>query len=301
MDDKQHFHVPISQESISAIEALEQASSLSRAELKQCFAKGAVWWQAKARSHPSHSSTKTHRKAQRLRRIKKVLSEGDMVDLYYHPKLLNKPVPEATLICDRQEYSIWFKPRGMLSQGSKWGDHTALYRWVEMNFHPETGPRQAWMVHRLDRATAGLQIIAHSAKMAANLSKMFVEHQIHKSYQAWVHGCFPTTTQTFTTPLDNKSAITHARALQLKNQPPHLSRVEIEIETGRKHQIRQHLSMQDFPIVGDRLYGNLEADEQLGMTRPDLQLTAFRLQFDCPITQQPLDIQLSPEQMDLIS
>lgn len=290
MSQPQHFVHQVEIDQQTALDALSQACPFSKGELKNCFSKGAVWL------------TQGQRKPSRLRRVKKKLSKGDSIELYYNPNVLRETPPQPRLILDKQQYSVWFKPRGMLSQGSKWGDHSALYRWVEMNYQAdnETTNRQAWIVHRLDRATAGLQLLAHSKKMAQTLTQMFARHQIDKSYQAIVHGKFPVERQTYRTPIDGKPAATSVELLHYDSQHK-LSLVKVSIESGRKHQIRKHLSEAGFCIVGDRLYGSEAQDSGLNPGhRPDLQLTAYRLEFICPLNQEPLLIELPDEALDLI-
>ena len=89
-----------------------------------------------------------------------------------------------------------------------------------------------------------------------------------------VHGSFVNETVTYTSEIDNKSAISHVTLLQ-HDEDTNTSLLLVDIETGRKHQIRIHLSEAGFPVVGDRLYGN---DSQ----STDLQLTAFKLSFTNP-------------------
>lgn len=286
----QHFHLDIDTYGETALEALFRHTGLSKATLKDAFAKGAVWLQQGVQ------------KPQRLRRVKKTLAPGDQIDFYYHAELLAGSVCAPTLLLDRQGYSIWHKPRSMLSQGSKWGDHTALYRWVEMHYRPADSPqgRQCWGVHRLDRATAGLHILAHSKGLAQTFNRLFSTRQIHKRYVAIVHGCPPQPPVTLTTPIDDKAAVSHLRLLERVTTPA-LALVEIEIETGRKHQIRKHLAGIGCPIVGDRLYGSAELDQALQNTlalnaRPDLQLTAYRLNFECPVTHTPVNLALRPSE-----
>ena len=194
----------IIQSNQTAIEALGDVCDLTKAELKQCFAKGAVWL------------TSGKQKPMRIRRVKKALQIDDCIQLYYNPKVLTETPFPAVLMLDKVQYSIWLKPRGMLAQGSKWGDHTALYRWVEMNYQAEneSQPRQAWLVHRLDRATAGLQLLAHTKKMVQKLTKLFENRQIKKRYQAIVHGQFSPRPQTYQTEIDARSAITHVERWQ---------------------------------------------------------------------------------------
>lgn len=272
---------------INALDLIAQQTNLSKQNLKEYAQKGAVWITRKPNS-----------KAERLRRLKKTLPTNQILDFYYNPELLNQQSPTPTLIADFESYSVWIKPRGMLSQGSKWADHTALYRWVEMNFQPNGQPRQSWIVHRLDRATHGLMLIAHSKKMAASLSRAFEENQVHKTYQAIVWGDYPAETQSIHLPIDNKTAVSHVKRLKY-NAKKGISQVEVTIETGRKHQIRKHLSETGYPILGDRMYGNPQNDAQF-TDRPNLQLTAYKLCLQCPLTQKKICFTLKQTQLDLI-
>jgi tRNA pseudouridine32 synthase/23S rRNA pseudouridine746 synthase len=291
---KQHYNLTIEHPG-DALEHLAELTGLSKQQLKTYALKGSVWLTQFSPSKPT--------KPERLRRLKKALLPGMILDFYYFPELLNSEQTPAQLIEDKQGYSVWLKPRGMLSQGSKWGDHTALYRWVEMHYKPNNETRQAWIVHRLDRATQGLMLLSHTKKMAQALSTLFESRQIHKAYQANVWGEFPAETQTITLPIDDKAAVSHI-TLKAYNAELNISRVEIDIETGRKHQIRRHLSESGFPIIGDRLYGDESLDLALqtnGESRPDLQLTAYKLSFVCPITQQATLYVLTEQQLDLMA
>lgn len=286
----QHFHIS-AQGDKTALDLLAEHTGISKQLLKNYAQKGAVWIQRNTIKNRAS-------KPERLRRLKKVVSEQDTLDFYYKPQLLNQVPPPPTLVADFIDYSVWIKPRGMLSQGSKWADHTALYRWIEMNYQPNGQIRQAWIVHRLDRATHGLLLIAHNKKTASALSRAFEDNQVHKTYQALVWGQYPVETQTIKTPIDEKQATSHVRLLNY-DAAQNSSLVEVEIETGRKHQIRRHLSETGFPIIGDRMYGNSKLDEQLN-PMPDLQLTAYKLCLQCPITQTDKCFTLETEQLDLL-
>jgi len=263
------FHITLTDESQSVLDLLAAESGLSKQQIKQAMSKGAVW-----RSEG--------KQAYRTRRVPKNLKVGNTMHLYFDEKVLAEVPSEAQLIADEGAYSVWFKPFGMRSQGSKWGDHCALYRWVEVNLKPE---RPAFLVHRLDRAATGLILVAHSKKAATALTKLFEERKIDKRYQVVVAGQFSTETgvwakkQTFTTDVDGKAAISHARCLAY-DAAKDRSLLEVTIETGRKHQIRCHLANAGFPIIGDRLYGEAKHDDQ------DLQLAASSLAFVCPISNE---------------
>lgn len=263
----QEFHFTVEYNQQTAIEVLTGGTDFSKQRLKKIMQQGAVWHQHKSQTL-------------RIRRATKKLLAGDQLYLYYNEQVLSAECPTPELIKDYGEYSIWHKPRGMLSQGSKWGDHCTLTRWSEKYLTPE---RPSFLVHRLDRATCGLMLIAHSKKAATLLSQLFEKRAISKHYQAIVHGEWQDQTQTTSIdlPIDGKRAVSHIDFLTF-NRDAFFSKVNIAIETGRKHQIRYHLSQLNYPIVGDRLYGKGEIDEL------DLQLLAYQLSFTCPFTGQTI-------------
>jgi tRNA pseudouridine32 synthase/23S rRNA pseudouridine746 synthase len=246
----------------NAATLLAEASGLSKSRVKQAMQKGAVW-------------LTNQRGTRRLRRMDRVMKAGDKLFLYYNEKILLKQVDPPQLIADEGSYSVWYKPYGMLSQGSKWGDHFAINRWVEHHLVPQ---RPSFVVHRLDRAATGLILIAHKKKMAAALSKLFQERALEKRYQVIVLGRFPEqeSPMTIDSDLDNRSALTYVHNIKYDSIKDR-SLLGVCIETGRKHQIRRHLSSIGFPVVGDRMYGQ-------GPDTEDLQLTACYLSFICPVS-----------------
>lgn len=257
---EKHIDINSKNAQSTAVDTLKYSTSLTKAEIKQVMAKGAVWL-------TRNNST------QRIRRASKQLQEGDCLHLYYDADVLASVPNDATLISDEGAYSIWFKPYGMLSQGAKWGDHCTINRWVEANLQPQ---RPAFIVHRLDRAATGLMVIAHQKKVAANLSMLFQNRQIKKHYQAIIHGQL-LEEKTMDSPIDGKPSISHIKPLEY-NPVDKQTLVEVNIETGRKHQIRKHLSEAGFPIVGDRLYGLKGAGNER-----DLCLTSCFLSFLSPL------------------
>lgn len=258
-----------------AVEQLATDTGLSKQSIKQAMQKGAVW-------------ITRDDKTWHLRRASKLLQPGDTVHFYYDQQILATVPPPAFLVADEGAYSVWDKPYGMWSQGSKWGDHCTITRWVEQHLQPQ---RPAFLVHRLDRAASGLILVAHQKRTAAALSKLFHDRAIDKRYRVIVHGCFPTTPQqhTLDSNIDGKSAISHVT--RLKYDPKReRSLLEVNIETGRKHQIRRHLAESGFPVVGDRLYGR-DGDSD------DLQLAAVYLAFKCPVSQLEKQFQLPKDRI----
>ena len=254
------LHLPVEEEG-NAVECLAAESGLSKQQIKQAMQKGAVWvTRAKQTRH--------------LRRAKKLLQPGETLHLYYNAAVLAEVPPEPTFIADEGDYSIWYKPYGLRSQGTKWADHCAINRWLELHSQPQ---RPAFIVHRLDRAATGLIIIAHTKAMAAAFSKMFREHAITKRYRVVVHGEFSNADEPacFDSELDGKPSLSYATRLSYDVQQ-NRSLLEVDIETGRKHQIRRHLAGAGFPVVGDRLYGR-DGDEE------NMQLSAVELLFNSPV------------------
>jgi len=260
-------HINISSNDHLAVDLLASETGLSKQQVKSIMQKGAVW-------------VTRGKKTLRLRRAKKPLRTGETVHIYYDSHVLDMLPPEPQLIMDVGQYSIWNKPYGMLSQGSKWGDHCTITRWAEQHLTPQ---RPSFVVHRLDRAANGLIIVAHEKRAAAALSELFQKRKVDKRYQIWVHGHFDenATKQspiTASNDIDGRHAVSHFSFVQYDSQLDR-SLLDVSIETGRKHQIRRHSAELGFPVIGDRLHG-IEGDKQ------DLQLTAYYLSFKCPFSQQ---------------
>jgi len=262
-----------------AIDQIADQCELSKQRIKYAMKKGAVWL-----THARKNDKEGH--TQRLRRAKKQLNVGDTLHLYYDEHLLAVEPPTAILISDEGDYSIWYKPYGMLSQGSKWSDHCTINRWAEQHLLPE---RPAFIVHRLDRAASGLILIAHKKGTASGLAKLFEKREIDKRYRVIVHGNFGVYPRTMNSEIDDRTASSKASLLDYDSELDR-SLLEVTIESGRKHQIRRHLSEIGFPVVGDRLYGE-EGDSD------DLQLIAYRLSFIDPANDEQHDYQLPDELM----
>lgn len=273
MADKLLFekHIVITTEVSTALIELEKSSVLSIAELKKAITKGALW-------------LTRGKSTQRFRRFKKTLKKGDELHFYYNENILHQEPNEATLIEDMGDYSVWYKPYGMLSQGSKWSDHCTIARWAQTHLQPE---RPVFIVHRLDRAATGLIVIAHTKKMAQIFSKKFELHHLEKNYLILSHGDHTQRPQpeNITSDIDGKAAQSQFTCINY-NKALDVSLINVLIGSGRKHQIRLHSASIELPVVGDRLHGNSEKDAVFkGNTKEDidLQLCAAKLSFECPI------------------
>jgi len=160
------------------------------------------------------------------------------------------------------------------------------------------------VVHRLDVGTSGLMVVAKSPRAYATLKRAFAARTVDKVYLALAQGYPDPTSGTIDAPIgrhpgndwkfavvaDGKPSVTHYRLLEAV---PSASLLEVDLETGRTHQIRVHLAAVRHPLVGDLTYG---ADpvlaQRLGLTRQWLH--AARLGFTHPGTGQRLELVSDP-------
>ena len=275
-------HLTIDVDNITAILALSKQCDLSINVIKQSINDGALW-------------LTRNKKTQRYRRIKKLLKMSDQLHFYYSEAILSQVPAPAHLIADLTDYSVWYKPFGMLSQGTKWSDHCSVARWAQKHLTPE---RPAFIVHRLDKAATGLIIIAHSKKAVRSLTAMFEsrddeKYQLKKSYQIIVHGNHSNNKQPQIITLDidgktSKSTFT----LKSYDKENDLSLLTVKIDSGRKHQIRIHAASIGLPVVGDRLHGD---KTKIYRDELNLQLSAVELSFICPLSNTQRLFKLSEE------
>ena len=246
------------------VAALAQHTGISKIKLKEAMQKGAVWVK------------RGNQSAVRMRRATSELTKGDRVDFYYDANLLARSSVPPQLIWSGRDYSVWYKPAGMLAQGTQYGDHLALLRQAELAL-PQV--RTTYLVHRLDREADGLMLIAHDSKAAHALSELFVKQQIDKRYRITVKGQMSRRKGEIDLPLDGKPALTLYEVIAVDAQND-TTQVAVTIKTGRTHQIRRHFDAVDHPVMGDPRYG-INNKNTAGM-----QLTANYLRFICPMLRK---------------
>ena len=154
------------------------------------------------------------------------------------------------------------------------------------------------IVHRIDKDTSGLLIIAKNDKSHINLSEQIKNHEVKKTYLALVRGNTKENKATIDMPIDRstkdrtkmsvskngRNAVTHFEVLERFNGYTFL---KVNIETGRTHQIRVHLSHIGYPIVGDSVYSN--GKNPFGVEGQ--MLHSFRLEFKHPITGKNMELE----------
>ncbi len=158
-------------------------------------------------------------------------------------------------------------------------------------------------VHRLDSVVSGLMVLARRSKAAAELSRQIREGVFQKEYMAVIHGVPEDPNGTLRDLLlrnkqerktyivsepgkDVQEAILH---YQVQGASSEFSRIRIQLETGRTHQIRTQFSGRGMPLVGDRKYGIAEDECEIA-------LWSYRLAFQHPYTGKPMEfVQEPPE------
>jgi 23S rRNA pseudouridine1911/1915/1917 synthase len=223
------------------------------------------------------------------------------------------PIAGLTVIYNDDDIVVIDKPVGCAAHPSPgWTGPTVVGALMAAGYTITTsGPAErAGIVHRLDAGTTGLMIVAKNEKSYLALKEMFRSHQIEKTYHALVQGHMDPASGTIDAPIDRhpkedhrfavvasgKESITHYQVIEFYRA---VSLVEVELETGRTHQIRVHFSAVGHPLVGDTVYG---ADPVLGkkmqMSRPWLH--ALELRFNHPVSAIPLTLR-APYPPDLQS
>lgn len=210
---------------------------------------------------------------QRIRDPKYKLHPTDLIEACIDEKVLSlKPFENPLCLFECTHYGVWFKPANIMSQGTDAGDQTSLLYGIE-----KMG-KTPYLVHRLDRETQGPMIVAYHSKAAHQLSEIFLQNKIKKFYHALVkvHG-FIEESGVIEFTLDQKEAKTSYRVLDRREGK---ALVEVELHTGRLHQIRRHLDLISAPVMGDPKYG------QGNKNRQGLALAAVSIEFIDPWTHQ---------------
>jgi 23S rRNA pseudouridine1911/1915/1917 synthase len=206
------------------------------------------------------------------------------------------------------------KPAGMVVHPAAGHASGTLVNAV-LGHDPEivTGNRErAGIVHRLDRDTSGVMLVAKNDAAMHNLQKQFSSRHVHKTYLALVHGIVQTPRGKIDAPLGRdprdrkRMAIVHPQTARVGvnardsvtdftvlAHSEKYTLLKVEPETGRTHQIRVHLAFLKHPVVADELYGKKKND--LGLTRQFLH--AYRITFAHPVTgkEMTLTAPLPPE------
>lgn len=179
-----------------------------------------------------------------------------------------------------------------------------LFKYPELNVLPRAG-----IVHRLDKDTSGLMVVARTSQAQTSLVRQLQDRTVGRRYLAWVWGDTPAQGKVLASvgrdqrdrlkmsagsPQGKPAATAYRRLTKGKFQNHPVSLVECRLETGRTHQIRVHLESLGFPLLGDPVYRKKSPSVAQSLPLPRQALHAFALSLQHPVTQELVSWYRSP-------
>ena len=241
-----------------------------------------------------------------------VLKEGDRIEFenLVEDKVVKIEAENIPLevVWEDENMAVVNKPSGMLTHPTPLETsgtlvNALLFKFGEGNLSDLNGEFRRGIVHRLDRNTSGLLMIAKNNKTHEYLADMIKNHNLTKKYHAVLKGDYPKDFDIIEEPIgrhktqphkmavtpDGKPSITELKVLERFSEATY---VELNLITGRTHQIRVHTSYKKHPVYNDTLYGagvgKVKTDEQV--------LQSFYLKFAKPFSAEIIELSLEPDE-----
>lgn len=255
------------------------------------------------------------------------LNAGDEIDLILPPREIRELIPEdipINVIYEDDEILVINKQADMIvhpARGNKSGTLVNGLVFYANNLSGVNGDFRPGIVHRLDKNTTGVMIVAKTDHAHWKLSRQFAERTTRKTYLAVVHGVPELTGDCIDKPLgvhpkqrekyairsDGKDSVTFYEVLE---EYRGYALVKLSPKTGRTHQLRVHMSHLKHPVVADDMYGGKMVYEwQLKETQPQIEepimartaLHAWRLEIRHPATNEMMTFEAQPpEDMQIL-
>ncbi len=238
---------------------------LSKMKIKKGIELGGLWFKKNGQ-----------KKKARVKKIKTLIQPNDSVEFYFDPNLVPLDTDLALEIYKGMDFGIWYKPVNMLSDGSPFSDKGSL------SYAIKSKSKKCFLIQRLDREVGGLMLVAYSKRQAAFFSKELVDKKIKKMYQVEVMG-FLEGSDSIDKKIDGKDALTH---YQFNSNGEGSSFLDVEIETGRFHQIRRHFDSIGHAVIGDPRYG------EGNKNKDGLKLVANKVEFFDPQKRERVLVKL---------
>lgn len=220
-------------------------------------------------------------------------------------KLKAQDIP-IDIIYEDNDIIVVNKPKGLVVHPANGNPDGTLVNAI-MNICKDSlsgigGEIRPGIVHRLDKDTSGLLIVAKNDKAHINMSEQIKNREVKKTYIALVRGVIPEEEATINMPIarstkdrkkmavdkNGKEAITHFKVIdRFTTDKGSYTLLEIKIDTGRTHQIRVHLAQIGYPIIGDTTYSN--GKNEFGVEGQCLH--AKKLEFKHPITGKEMKLE----------
>ena len=241
----------------------------------------------------------------KMQKVAYKINEGDVITIQKsEPKEIEIKAQDIPIeiIYEDNDIIIVNKPKGMVVHPANGNPDGTLVNAIMAKCKDSLsgigGEIRPGIVHRIDKDTSGLLIIAKNDTAHVNMSEQIKNHEVKKTYVALVRGIIKENEATIDMPIgrstsdrkkmtvnrNGKNAVTHIKVLKRYDK---YTLVEVNIETGRTHQIRVHLSHIGYPIIGDYTYSN--GKNEFGVEGQCLH--AKCLEFKHPITGKEMKLE----------
>lgn len=207
-------------------------------------------------------------------------------------------IPTIKLIYEDEHMLAFDKPVGVVSVPAPHiEEFKTMQGWIREWAQKNNKNFKPYLLNRLDRDTSGIILFGKNPRDREKLENIFRDEQTQKTYFALVKGCPKPDEGTIKIPLEARTkdikvpAQTHYKVIKKMGLA---SILEVKIDTGRKHQIRKHLSMIGHPLILDREYGNRQADNYYQKTvkgKGKFYLRAAKFEFMHPFLREFVKIE----------
>jgi 23S rRNA pseudouridine1911/1915/1917 synthase len=208
---------------------------------------------------------------------------------------------EPRVVLADEQLAVVDKPAGMLVHAAPGASGPTLVEALGDLLGGGSDPERPGIVHRLDRDTSGLLVVARTPEAHAELSRMIAAREVSRRYLALVVGCPPSRTGKIDAALGRdhrapervvvggrrpRPAVTH---FEVQERLARDALLDVRLETGRTHQIRVHLEAIGHPVVGDPQYGGSAVRGRYGLDRQFLH--SSRIGFRHPATGERIELE----------